>query len=696
MDNIDSISGEENIDSQISALDREINRCQTKLQDVRNSAKAAAADELSSLKPAEDRDTYKAARNEYEENSKVLAKPKEKFFFSASTYAIIAFDILFCIFHILTAVFECYFVKNPVDQIWFFIVAIFVGIAITVTECILAHDAWTSSSSEELYVLCALVGYLCYLAQIGCLIASSILFGNLTSVIDGNVNSYTYQSVMEDFPGYQNTLIIVICVGVALAFIITLWRTIYHFRDNMRSIYFTDRRKRKKAKADIARLAPDIEKADALDKAWHDYDLAVAKARDDASNRADGTDEARDLQRELERLKAEKRELVKKQKQQIEFERAKELMLKRAQKMALESAGFECEEINEYDDELLIIGMKNDVAELVIPDGIPARIDDKAFEDCNNIVNVTIGDGIAAIGERAFAGCRRLERVTIGDGVTEIDNGAFLNCQSLKTLTIGYGIKYIGKGALPCSSGICSLRYNEFGNGYYIGNKTDPYVVFIRAKNKAVTACEIHPDTKIIYQDAFYDYAKLSSVEIPTGVRHIGESAFKGCVKLKTVTVPYGARIEDGAFKGCAGLKIKKSARRAGDAELSIGDTIAEDDHYGYMEMFLDKYVFPVLRPEDAPEYYNKQYGENAYETTVKSMGSLDNLYGSGQLDDKWLETYSSSLFAGIKKVVDKIKNGAELSDEDLSNYAHFVLAMEKRSSVLGKRLTEKLKNEYN
>lgn len=51
-----------------------------------------------------------------------------------------------------------------------------------------------------------------------------------------------------------------------------------------------------------------------------------------------------------------------------------------------------------------------------------------AFEECESIKSVMIGDQVTSIGEFAFADCSNLKSVTIGAGVESIGNCAFQNC----------------------------------------------------------------------------------------------------------------------------------------------------------------------------------------------------------------------------------------------------------------------------
>ena len=102
--------------------------------------------------------------------------------------------------------------------------------------------------------------------------------------------------------------------------------------------------------------------------------------------------------------------------------------------------------------------------------------------------------------------------------------------------------------------------------------------MLIGAINKNLTTYTIHPDTKIIYDSAFYNCYYLEEIEIPYGVTQIGLYAFCNCNSLTTIIIPDSVTsighyafalcddleyvvigrgvtcIENGAFYGCESL----------------------------------------------------------------------------------------------------------------------------------------------
>ncbi len=208
------------------------------------------------------------------------------------------------------------------------------------------------------------------------------------------------------------------------------------------------------------------------------------------------------------------------------------------------------------------------LASITIPDSV-ISIDYNVFENCDNLTSVTI-NGVTRIGFEAFYNCTSIKSVHINDiaswcnikfathdanplssganlyingelvtdlvipdTVTEIKAYAFYNCKSLISITIPDSVTSIGDRAFY---GCSKLTYNEYDNAYYLGNKDNPYVVLIKAKDKSITSCTINENTKFIYAYAFSGCTSLTSITIGEGVTSIGKYAFSNCTSLTSIT----------------------------------------------------------------------------------------------------------------------------------------------------------------
>jgi hypothetical protein len=200
---------------------------------------------------------------------------------------------------------------------------------------------------------------------------------------------------------------------------------------------------------------------------------------------------------------------------------------------------------------------------VIIPDSIldepVISIGTGAFQNCTNLVNVTIGNGVTNIGNSAFFGCRRLTNVAIPGSVANIGNEAFFNCTNLTCLNISNGVTRIGDLTfynctslthLTIPNSITAIGADAFFGCSGLGSITIPGSV------------------SSIGMETFSYCAGLTNVTIPNSVTNIGDWAFESCTGLTNITIPDSVtNIGDWAFTGCNRLKsvtIGNSVTRLG------------------------------------------------------------------------------------------------------------------------------------
>ena len=173
------------------------------------------------------------------------------------------------------------------------------------------------------------------------------------------------------------------------------------------------------------------------------------------------------------------------------------------------------------------------LASVTIPEGVTS-ISDGAFLNCGTLTNVVLPTSLTSIGRSAFNNCDRLTSVAIPEGVTNIGELAFAYCKRIAKVTIPDSVTSIGRGAFRCSG----LKEFEVG----AGNLT----------YKSASEMLLTKDGKVLVAVLW----GRESVDIPQGVRHIGNSAFSDCNELVNVMIPEGVTsIGDEAFAGCGKLK---------------------------------------------------------------------------------------------------------------------------------------------
>jgi len=133
-------------------------------------------------------------------------------------------------------------------------------------------------------------------------------------------------------------------------------------------------------------------------------------------------------------------------------------------------------------------------------------IPSKAFQNCRNLVAITIPNSVTSIDDSAFSDCTGLTSVTIPTSVTSIDDNAFSDCTGLTSISIPESVTYIGNNTFSDCTGLTSVT--------------------------------IPTSVTSIGGRAFYKCTNLASVTIPTSVTSIGGGAFSHCTSLTSITIP--------------------------------------------------------------------------------------------------------------------------------------------------------------
>jgi len=174
------------------------------------------------------------------------------------------------------------------------------------------------------------------------------------------------------------------------------------------------------------------------------------------------------------------------------------------------------------------------------------------IDEPQNIETVEFADGFKSetltIGEKAFENCINLTNFTIPEGVEKLNIGenAFRNCRSLEDFTIPKDVKELTIGMNAFSWCIKLTNFKISGNV-----------------------------EKLNIGGYAFSYCKLKDFKIPEGVEklNIGWYAFSHCTKLADFTIPGSVQeltINAGAFRDCKSLEdftIPDSVQ-----ELTIGD----------------------------------------------------------------------------------------------------------------------------
>lgn len=174
-------------------------------------------------------------------------------------------------------------------------------------------------------------------------------------------------------------------------------------------------------------------------------------------------------------------------------------------------------------------------------------IAERAFLNCTNLTNVTIGNSVTSIGDYAFQNCTGIASIDIPSNVTEIGEAAFVYCTNLTNLTIAEGVKSMGTAAFYGCSSLVSVTIPSTMTS--ISDRSF-------RECTSLVSVDIPSSVTSIENCAFQQCTSLTSIDIPSSVTQIGESAFLMCTGLTSITIPSGVTsIGDRAFLGCTNLK---------------------------------------------------------------------------------------------------------------------------------------------
>lgn len=100
-----------------------------------------------------------------------------------------------------------------------------------------------------------------------------------------------------------------------------------------------------------------------------------------------------------------------------------------------------------------------DITKVYLLDGL-ITVEERAFENCTGLVEITVPETVTRIGENAFSGCEKLEKLVLNEGLREIGAGAFAGCASLREVVIPASVTKIDETAFEDCENLV-IKYAE-------------------------------------------------------------------------------------------------------------------------------------------------------------------------------------------------------------------------------------------
>lgn len=169
--------------------------------------------------------------------------------------------------------------------------------------------------------------------------------------------------------------------------------------------------------------------------------------------------------------------------------------------------------------------LREEILKISLPEGLTS-IGTLAFYECEKLTAVVIPNSVSRIGDYAFANCTGIELLNLGSGVENIGECAFSDCYKVASLTLPKSLKTIGVKTFYRCESITTLTVPSSVTG--IGTEAFGYC-------KALVTADIQAQLRTIPDLLFYGCDSLVSVKLPDSATGVGEYAFRGCDQLTTV-----------------------------------------------------------------------------------------------------------------------------------------------------------------
>ena len=164
-------------------------------------------------------------------------------------------------------------------------------------------------------------------------------------------------------------------------------------------------------------------------------------------------------------------------------------------------------------------------------------IDEEAFDSCQELIQITISEGVTTIAFNAFVNCSALTQITLPASLTTIREDPFKQCTALTQIHVD-----------EANPAFCSDE-----NGILFNKDKTQLICYPAGKTEATYT--IPEGVTSIGYYAFCYSTTLKSVIISESVTSIESRAFSNCNELRSITLPNSVTsIESGAFSNCTSL----------------------------------------------------------------------------------------------------------------------------------------------
>lgn len=191
------------------------------------------------------------------------------------------------------------------------------------------------------------------------------------------------------------------------------------------------------------------------------------------------------------------------------------------------------------------------------------KIGNNSLRNNNNLVSLTLPEGLEVIGNSSLAQCESLPAVVLPSTVTSIEDWSFYGCPALQSINIPNGVTAItehtfqntGLKSVVLPPSVTSLKvcaFQDAKNLASINLENVREIVAWSLYGTAITSAVVS-NVESIGDCAFAKIPTLESVEF-NNVGELRNWLFQDCPKLKSVKLAGTEIIGMGAFSGCGAM----------------------------------------------------------------------------------------------------------------------------------------------
>lgn len=202
-------------------------------------------------------------------------------------------------------------------------------------------------------------------------------------------------------------------------------------------------------------------------------------------------------------------------------------------------------------------------------------------EDCEDLREVSLPEGLRKIGSSAFEWCKSLSAIKICSTLESIGKSSFRGCQNLKKVEfekspsdLPHRLKTIGPHAfdycllrlerIKIPSSVNSIGRSAFLTCYALveanlsATAISEVSSYVFCNCRSLQTVSLPNSVERIWDRAFHNCACLITVALPLDSKSIeikGQQSFSGCTSLANFVLPAGSKAEANSFAECTLLQ---------------------------------------------------------------------------------------------------------------------------------------------